>query len=96
MSGNGGVRPNGPGSNAVSIVCTGKQGPIPEGSATTPCPACLQPLLAGQFFTLIPIGPGGDPKKRALARQRVPYDPCFLGVHWACVMGDESESRLAL
>jgi hypothetical protein len=81
---------------ALTVSCTGKVGPIPEGVATVPCPACLQVILPGQFFTLIPVGPGGDPKKRSLARQGLPYSPTFLGVHWACVTGDESESRLAI
>jgi hypothetical protein len=86
---------NGP-PEPLKVTCTGKQGPVPPGSAMMPCPACLKPILPGQFFTLFPIGPGGDPKLRSLARARVFFDPVFVAVHWACVTGDESESNLAL
>ena len=79
-----------------TISCTGKSGPIVDGMALVQCPACFKPLLPGQFFTMIPIGPGPDPHKRSLARSNLPYLPVFLEVHWACVTGDESESRLAL
>lgn len=94
-----GIEPghNGPATQqGLSIVCTGKQGPIPEGAAVHPCPACYQPLLPGQFFTMLPIGPGGDPRKRAAARHRLPYGALYIMVHWADVSGDESESKLAI
>ncbi len=92
------MTPNGPdlGAQPLAITCTGKQGPIPEGSAITPCPACLLPLLPGQYFTQIPLGCGGDPKKRALARRKLPFGIVSVAIHWACVTGDESESNLSL
>lgn len=80
----------------VNIATTGKQGPMPEGSALLRCPACERPILAGQFYTLFPIGCGGETENRRRARRGFPYSMVFLAVHWACVTGDDSESRLAV
>lgn len=94
MQGNRGIGPEN--QKPVAIACTGKMGPYPEGSPSIVCPACHAPILPGQFYTLMPIGPGGDPAKRAQARAAVPFQYVVIGVHWACVTGDEANSRLAI
>jgi hypothetical protein len=81
---------------SVSIICTGKQGPMPDLSGLTPCGACHFPILPGQYFTTVPVGCGADPEQRALARQRLPFRVLTVAVHWACFQGDESESHLSI
>lgn len=81
---------------ALNITCTGKQGPVPSGYPSTPCIACEGLILPGQYFTTIPIGCGSNPATRSLARQGMPFNVVSRSVHWACFMGDESESKLAL
>lgn len=53
------------------------------------CLACLKAFRAGQYTTLVPVGPGEDPEKRAAARARREYDAIGIEVHYACATGIE-------
>jgi hypothetical protein len=53
------------------------------------CPACEQPFKAGDFTTLIPLGPGGDPESREKCKDGKSYNAIALEVHWACATGEE-------
>lgn len=54
------------------------------------CPACRQPFAAGEFVTLIALGPGDDPEARARARAGRAYNALGIPVHWACATGEET------
>lgn len=53
------------------------------------CPACRRPFEAGQYVTLVPLGPGADPESRDRARRGKAYNAVGLSVHWACATGEE-------
>lgn len=48
------------------------------------CPACQKPFVAGDFTTLIALGPGDDPEAQERARQGRPYNAVAVEVHWKC------------
>jgi hypothetical protein len=52
------------------------------------CQACNVPFQAGDWVTLIALGPGDDPEARAKARAGRPYNAVALPVHWACATGE--------
>lgn len=52
------------------------------------CVGCDQNFKAGQFITLLNIGPGGDEEERELAREGLAYTAVAIPVHWACVTGE--------
>lgn len=58
-------------------------------SCGSPCPACQEPMVAGDYTTLIPLGPGKDSESRERARMGKPYNAVAIEAHWACVTGDE-------
>lgn len=58
-------------------------------SIGTPCPACQVPFKAGDFTTLIALGPGDDPEERKKAREGRVHNAVALEVHWACATGIE-------
>jgi hypothetical protein len=51
------------------------------------CAACHQPFKAGQYVTLIALGPGDDEEERTKARKGNPYNAVAVPVHWACATG---------
>jgi hypothetical protein len=53
------------------------------------CPACRQPIRAGDYTTLVALGPGDDPEEREAARAGRFYNAVALEVHWACATGHE-------
>lgn len=53
------------------------------------CPACEEEFEAGDYTTLIALGPGDDPDARKKAREGRPYNAVAKGVHWACATGEE-------
>jgi hypothetical protein len=53
------------------------------------CQACGDDFMEGEFFALIPIGPGSDPYARAAARGNSHYEPMTVPIHWICLTGDE-------
>lgn len=56
------------------------------------CPACHQPFAAGDYTTLIALGPGGDLEERAQARAGGIYNAVALEVHYACATGVELDA----
>jgi len=78
-----------------TLACTGKE-KWPESTPPAICPACFAPILPGQIFTRIPLGPGSNPEKRERARSGALYNAVTAALHWACITGDESESLLSL
>lgn len=68
-----------------------RMGPVREGDRTIgePCAVCKQAITAGQFITLIALGPGDDPEARERARQGRPYNAIGALAHYACVTGEE-------
>jgi hypothetical protein len=53
------------------------------------CSACQQPLKAGDYVTLVVLGPGDDDGARAAAREGRPYNAVAAIAHWVCVTGKE-------
>lgn len=51
------------------------------------CPGCHIPFRAGDYVTLVPIGPGDDLEERAKARSGKPYNAIAQVVHWGCATG---------
>jgi hypothetical protein len=66
-----------------------KYGPKPRShqSIGTPCPACGVAFEAGDYTTLVPLGPGADPEEQARARRGEPYADVSVEVHFACAGG---------
>jgi hypothetical protein len=58
------------------------------------CKACHQPLKAGDYTTLIPLGPGDDPEEQAKAAAGRPYNSIALEVHWTCATGLGADLRV--
>lgn len=67
-------------------------GPLPADHPIldTQCPACDQVFMAGDFVTLVPLGPGGDEEERAKARAGRHYNSAAACVHWACATGKDA------
>jgi hypothetical protein len=59
-----------------------------QAGADDRCHACPDPIEAGQWATLIHLGPGGDPTARSRARAGLPYPPVTVAVHWPCATGE--------
>jgi hypothetical protein len=51
------------------------------------CPACHKPFVAGDYTTLIALGPGNDPEQQARARAGRPYNAVAVEIHWTCAGG---------
>ena len=60
-------------------------------SVGKPCPACNELFRAGDYTTLIPLGPGSDPVARERAAIGRAYNAVAVEVHWACAYGNEWE-----
>lgn len=58
-------------------------------SVGNPCPACGAPFKAGDYTTLVGLGPGSDPHEQEHARQGRPYTAVAVEVHWTCATGQE-------
>jgi hypothetical protein len=52
------------------------------------CPACHVPFSAGDYTTLVLLGPGDDPESQQRAREGRAYNAVAVEVHWACATGD--------
>jgi hypothetical protein len=48
------------------------------------CQGCKRPLLAGEFVTLVVIGPGDDEDSRQRRDEGRPYNATAIPVHWDC------------
>jgi hypothetical protein len=53
------------------------------------CPACHTAFVAGDWTTLVPLGPGGSTYERGRARAGRPYNAAAVEVHWACATGQD-------
>jgi len=54
------------------------------------CPACGEEFGAGDFVTLLTVGPGADPIEREKCRRGEPYIAFSLPIHWVCATGEQS------
>lgn len=52
------------------------------------CSACDLPFRAGDYTTLIAIGPGDDKAAQAAARAGKEYNAIAIEVHWSCATGE--------
>lgn len=68
-----------------------KYGPktIDHPSVGEECPACKVPFIAGDYTTLIPLGPGADLEAQKRAQMKRPYNAIAVEVHWDCVGGEK-------
>ena len=53
------------------------------------CPACKKPFKAGDYTTLVSLGPGNDPDAQERARQGRPYNAVAVEVHASCAGAEE-------
>lgn len=51
---------------------------------TQPCRACHKAIEAGDYFTLIPLGPGDNEEERARMAAGLVYTAVCASVHWGC------------
>lgn len=51
------------------------------------CPACRKPFVAGDFTTLIALGPGDDAEEQAEASAGRAYNAVASEVHYTCAGG---------
>lgn len=51
------------------------------------CPACGEMFQAGDFTTLVTIGPGTDEEEQQKAREGRAYNAIAVEAHYACVTG---------
>jgi hypothetical protein len=72
-----------------------KFGPKSDGhpSIGTKCPACQQEFEAGDYTTLVALGPGDDPEEQAKAKALRPYNAVAVEVHWKCAGGTGEDSH---
>ena len=54
------------------------------------CPACKEKFRAGEYVTLIALGPGKDQEAREKAAAGKPYNAVAIPVHWDCTNKDET------
>jgi hypothetical protein len=64
-------------------------GPLEADLFGPPCAACRRRMIAGEYVTLIELGPGIDPEERARCRGGSVYNAVAIPVHWACATGEE-------
>lgn len=55
----------------------------------TLCQGCFKPFHAGDYVTLVVIGPGDSEEAREKAREGRAYSAVATPAHWACVTGEE-------
>lgn len=48
------------------------------------CPACHVPFAAGDYTTLVTLGPGDDEEARERRDQGRVYNAIGLEIHWEC------------
>lgn len=59
------------------------------------CLGCQQELKAGDYTTLIALGPGDDVEDRISCLLGRPYNAVAIEVHWACATGDANAEAYA-
>lgn len=55
------------------------------------CPACDKVFNAGDYTTLVSLGPGDDPEEQRRAREGRPYNAVAVEVHWDCAGGNDDD-----
>lgn len=53
------------------------------------CPACKRSFVAGDYTTLISLGPGNDEEEQKKCREGRAYNAVAVEVHWNCAGGIE-------
>lgn len=48
------------------------------------CPACKKPFKAGDYTTLVCLGPGDDEEARWQRDEGRPHNVVSLEIHWEC------------
>lgn len=65
-----------------------KMGPLaphhPLVHDATKCPACHRAFAAGDFVTLVSLGPGESEEARLRRDEGRPYNAVALPLHWEC------------
>lgn len=61
--------------------------PADHPSVGEPCPACGELLAAGDYTTLVTLGPGADDEAREKARAGRAYNAVAVEIHWGCATG---------
>jgi hypothetical protein len=59
-------------------------------SVGKPCPACKKKFKAGDYTTLIALGPGDSKEQQKKALTGRAYNAVAVEVHWACATGYEN------
>jgi hypothetical protein len=54
------------------------------------CPGCQLGFSLGDYYALLPIGPGDDTEQRRLCRAGELTLSYSIPVHWACATGEEA------
>lgn len=57
------------------------------------CPACNRQFGAGDYTTIIALGPGDDEKEQRKAATGRPYNAVAVEVHWTCATGEPAEEE---
>jgi hypothetical protein len=57
------------------------------------CVSCGMQFSLGEFYTLIPVGPGTDAEARRRARAGRKFQSVTIPAHWACVTGIEDDTQ---
>lgn len=53
------------------------------------CLLCQEAFTAGDYTTILPMGPGADNESRTLCRAGEPYEGVGVEVHWICATGQK-------
>lgn len=56
------------------------------------CLLCQETFAAGDYTTILPLGPGGDHESRTLCKAGQPYEGIGVEVHWTCATGEPGVS----
>lgn len=56
------------------------------------CPGCKKKFAAGEYLTLVMIGPGDSEENRRKHSQHQPYNAVAVPVHWECAGGERDAS----
>lgn len=57
-------------------------------SVGKPCPACQKPFAAGDYTTIVVLGPGDDPEARERRDDGRAYNAVAVEVHFDCAAAE--------
>lgn len=70
-----------------------KRGPIElDNLPERDCDACKKPFKAGDYLTLVPLGPSDDEEARERSKTGRPYNAICAVLHWECSEGPRQEA----